>query len=147
MIPFNAASVEEYWEPLLVLPSEQRQVAGREPRSERQLEGRPGYLAVSPLRLRHHRAPITATRPTGTATHPTDTPRTAILATVIEAMDTQPTHSPAMDTQPTHSPAMDTQPTHSPAMDTQPTHSPAMDTQPTHSPAMDTQPTHSPAMD
>src|SRR6516162_4657692 len=44
MIPSNAALVEEYWEPLLVLPSEPRQVAGREPLSEQRSEGRPEYL-------------------------------------------------------------------------------------------------------
>jgi hypothetical protein len=42
MILFNAALVEVFWEPLLVLPLAQRRVAGREPpseqRSEEQLE-------------------------------------------------------------------------------------------------------------
>lgn len=92
MIPFSAASVEACWEPPLVLPSEQRQVAAREPRWERQLEGQPGYSGGSLLHLHHHRAPITAT-------HFMGTPPTAILPTVIQAMDTQLTHSPATDTQ------------------------------------------------
>jgi hypothetical protein len=91
MIPSNAALVEEYWEPLLVLLSEQRRVAGQEPPSERRLEGQPGYSGESPLLLHHHPAPIMATRSM-------DIPATAILPTVIQAMDTQPTHSPAMDT-------------------------------------------------
>ena len=42
MIPSSAAWVEAYWERLLVLLSEQRRVAGREPRSEQRSEGQPG---------------------------------------------------------------------------------------------------------
>ena len=63
MIPFSAALAEEYWEPRLVLPSEQRQVVGQEPLSGRRSEGQPGYLGVWLLHLRRHRAPITATLP------------------------------------------------------------------------------------
>jgi hypothetical protein len=39
MILFNAALVAAYWERLLVLPLEQRRVAGREPPSEQRSEG------------------------------------------------------------------------------------------------------------
>ena len=41
MIPFNAALVGAYWERLLVLPLEPRQVAGREPPSEQRSVGQP----------------------------------------------------------------------------------------------------------
>jgi hypothetical protein len=75
--------VEEYWEPLLVLPSEQQQVAGREPPSERRSEGQPEYLGESLLHLHRHRAPITATRPTGTATLLMDIPPIGTLLTGI----------------------------------------------------------------
>jgi hypothetical protein len=44
MIRSNAALVEECWEPLLVLPLEQRQVADREPLSEQRLAEQPEYL-------------------------------------------------------------------------------------------------------
>jgi hypothetical protein len=94
MIPFNAASVEEYWEPRLVRPSEQRQVAGREPRSEQRSVEQPGYLGESQLHLLRHRAPITATRPTGMATQATDIPPIGTLLTDIRA-----THHRTTDTQ------------------------------------------------
>jgi hypothetical protein len=42
MILFNAALVGAFWERLLVLPLEQRRVAGREPPSEQRSEGQPG---------------------------------------------------------------------------------------------------------
>jgi hypothetical protein len=42
MILFKAALVVAYWERLLVRLSEQRRVAGREPRSEQRSEGLPG---------------------------------------------------------------------------------------------------------
>jgi len=74
-------------------------VAGREPLLEQQSEGQPVYLGASRLRLRRRRAPITATRPTGTVTHHTDIPPIGILLTDIQAMDTQPTHSRTMDIQ------------------------------------------------
>ena len=83
MIPSNAALVEEYWEPLLVLQSEQRQVAGREPLSEQRSAGRPGYSGESQLHLHRHRAPISATQPL-------DIPLTDIRATHSRAMDTPP---------------------------------------------------------
>jgi hypothetical protein len=86
MIPSNAALVEEYWEPLLVLPLEQRRVAGREPPSERRSVEQPEYLVESLLHLHHHRAPITATRHTGTQAM--DIPPIGILLTDIRAMDT-----------------------------------------------------------
>ena len=63
MIRSNAALVGAYWERLLVLPSEQRRVAGREPPSEQQSEGQPGYLGEWLLHLHPHRAPTTATQP------------------------------------------------------------------------------------
>ena len=44
MIPSNADLVEEYWEPLLVLLSERRQVADREPLSEQRSVEQPEYL-------------------------------------------------------------------------------------------------------
>jgi hypothetical protein len=83
MIPSNGVLVGEYWEPLLVLPSEQQRVAGLEPPSEQQSEEQPEYLGESLLHLHHHRAPITATRPTGTATLPMDIPPIATLLTDI----------------------------------------------------------------
>ena len=94
MIPFNAALAGEYWEPLLVLPSEQQRVAGREPRSEQRSVEQPGYLGESQLHLLRHRAPISATRPTGTATLPTDIPPIGTLLTDIRA-----THHRTTDTQ------------------------------------------------
>jgi hypothetical protein len=83
MIPSNGVLVGEYWELLLVLLSEQRQVAGREPLSEQRSAGRPGYSGESQLHLLRHRAPITATRPTGTATLPMDIPPIGTLLTDI----------------------------------------------------------------
>jgi hypothetical protein len=80
MILFNAALVEVFWERLLVLPLEQRQVAGQEPPLEQRSVGQRGYLGVSLLHLRHHRAPISATRPT-------DIPPTDIRAMRSQAMD------------------------------------------------------------
>src|SRR5580704_10483663 len=62
MIPFNAASVGEYWERLLVLPLERRRVAGREPPSEQRSEGQPGYLGESQVHHLRHPAPISATQ-------------------------------------------------------------------------------------
>jgi len=94
MIPFNAALAGEYWEPLLVLPSEQQRVAGREPRSEQRSVEQPGYLGESQLHLLRHRAPITATRPTGMATQATDIPPIGTLLTDIRA-----THHRTTDTQ------------------------------------------------
>ena len=67
MIQFNAALVGAYWERRLVLPLEQRQVAGREPLLEQRLAEQPEYLGVSLQHLHRHRAPIMATQPTGTA--------------------------------------------------------------------------------
>ena len=64
MILFNAALVAAYWERLLVLPLEQRQVAGREPPLEQRSEGQPGYSGELRVHLRRHRAPISATQPT-----------------------------------------------------------------------------------
>src|SRR5207253_7818449 len=84
MILFNAASVGEYWERLLVLPLEQRRVAGREPPSEQRSEGQPGYSGELRVHLHPHRAPITATQPM-------DIPLTDIRATRSRAMDTQVT--------------------------------------------------------
>src|SRR6266446_797385 len=99
MILFNAALVAGYWERLLVLPLEQRRVAGREPPSEQRSEGQPGYLGESLLHLHPHRAPITATQPM-------DIPLMDIRATRSRAMDTQATRDTpltpvlrAMDTQ------------------------------------------------
>ena len=80
-----------------MLPLEQRRAVGREPRSERRSVEQPEYLGESLQHLRHHRAPITATRPMDTAIHHTDIPRIGILLTGIRAMDTQPTHNRAMD--------------------------------------------------
>src|SRR6266446_4905195 len=95
MILFNAALVAGYWERLLVLPLEQRRVAGREPPSEQRSEGQPGYLGESLLHLHPHRAPISATRPT-------DIPPTDIRAMHTRApRDTLPTPVPPMDTRAT----------------------------------------------
>ena len=88
MIPFNAVLAEEYWEPLLALPSEQRQVADRELLSEQRSEGQPGYLGGSLLHLHRHQGPITATPPTDTATLPMDIPLTDIRVTNSLAMGT-----------------------------------------------------------
>ena len=84
-----------------MLRLEQRQVAGREPRSEQRSAGQPGYLGESLLHLHPHRAPITATQPT-------DLLVTDIRATRSRAMDTQATRDipltpvlRAMDTQAT----------------------------------------------
>src|SRR5690242_8952210 len=104
MIPSSAALVGAYWERLLVLPLEQRRVAGREPRSEQRSEGQPGYLGASRVHLHHHRAPISATQPT--ATRRTDLLRTDIRATPSPAMAIRATRETpltpvlrAMDTQ------------------------------------------------
>ena len=94
MIPFNAALVEECWEPLLVLPSEPRQVVGRGPLSALRSEGQPGYLGESLPHLLHHRAPITAIRLTdipAMATPLTVIPLIDIPLTVIRVMDIQAT--------------------------------------------------------
>jgi hypothetical protein len=66
-----------------VLPSEQQRVAGLEPPSEQRSVAQPEYLGESLLHLHRHRAPITATRPTGTATLPMDIPPIATLLTDI----------------------------------------------------------------
>ena len=101
MILSNAALVGAYWERLLVLPLEQRRVAGREPPSEQRSEGQPGYSEELRVHLRRHRAPITATRPTDLLRYGypgyaqpgygypgySDTPPTPVL----RAMDTQAT--------------------------------------------------------
>jgi hypothetical protein len=99
MILFNAALVGAYWEQLLVLPLEQRQVAGREPPSEQRSAGQPGYLEESQVHHLRHRVPITATQPT-------DLPLTDIRAMRSRAMDTRATRDippipvlQAMDTQ------------------------------------------------
>jgi hypothetical protein len=63
-----------------VLPSEQRQVADREPPSEQRSEGQPGYLGESLLHLHHHRAPISGTQST-------DIPPTDIRAMHSRATD------------------------------------------------------------
>src|ERR1700730_16948217 len=108
MIPFNAALVGAYWERLRVRLSEQRRVAGREPPSEQPSEGLPGYLAESRVHLHPHRAPITATRPTGTQDTDIRAMRSRAMGTqatpdtpptpVLRAMDTQVIQvSPAMD--------------------------------------------------
>jgi hypothetical protein len=90
MILFNAVWAGVYWEPLLVLPSEQRRVAGRERPSEQQLEVQPGYSAELRVHLLRHRAPIMATPPM-------DIPVTVIQVTRSRATDTQA----ARDTPPT----------------------------------------------
>jgi hypothetical protein len=91
--------VEVYWEQPQARRLEQRQAAGREPLSERRSVEQPGYLGVSLLRLHRHRAPIMATRPTGTATQLMVIPPIGTLLTDIRGMDTHPTHSRAMDTE------------------------------------------------
>ena len=90
MIPSSAASVAACWERPRVLRLEQRQVAGQEPPSGRRSEGRPEYSGALLVRLRRHRARITAIQPTD------------LLLTDLRHMDTQ-----ATDPQPTHSRAMD----------------------------------------
>jgi hypothetical protein len=130
MIPSNAASVGAYWEPLLVPPSEQRQVAGPEPLLGRRSEGQPGYSVESLLHRHPHRAPITATRPMvilltdirAMRSRATDirATRATLLTPGLRVMDTQATRdSPltpvlrAMDTRaarctlPTPVPVMD----------------------------------------
>src|SRR5712671_1605054 len=94
MILFNAASVGEYWERLLVLPLEQRRVAGREPPLEQRSEGQPGYSEELRVHLHRHRVPISATQPTVI-------PLTVIRATDSRAMDIRAMHRPATDTQAT----------------------------------------------
>jgi hypothetical protein len=99
MIRSNAASVGAYWERLLALLLEQRQVAGREPPSEQQSEGQQGYLAESLLHLHHHRAPTTVNR--RTAIRRTAIRFTGILLTAIQPMAIQGIHPQAMDIQAT----------------------------------------------
>ena len=128
MILFNAAWVGAYWERLLVLPLEQRRVAGREPPSEQRLEAQPGYLGESQVHHLRHPAPISATQPTdiqatdiqATRSRATDTqaPRDTSPTPVLRAMDIRATRSPAMDIRATRDTpltrllrAMDTQPT------------------------------------
>jgi len=84
-----------------VLPSEQQRVAGLEPPSEQRSVEQPEYLGESLLHLHRHRAPITATRPTGTATLLTDIRVTGSRAMVTpEIRDTPLIPVPqAMDTQ------------------------------------------------
>ena len=108
MIPFNVALVGAYWERLLVLPLEQRRVAGREPPSEQRLEVQPGFLEESQVHHLRHPAPIMATQPTDLLL--TDIPAMRSRAMGIQAIrDTPPTPVlRAMDTQVIRvSPAMD----------------------------------------
>jgi hypothetical protein len=112
MIPSNVALAGAFWERLLVLPSEQRRVAGREPRSEQRSEGQLGYLEELRVHLHRHRAPIMATQPMDFPV--TDIPATDIPATRSRVTDTQAPQgtSPtpvlrAMDIRATRSPAMD----------------------------------------
>jgi hypothetical protein len=84
MIPSNAVLPVAFGEQLPVRPSEQRQVVGQEQPSEQRSAGQPGYLGESPLHLRRHRAPISATQPT--ATRRTDLLRTDIRATPSPVM-------------------------------------------------------------
>src|SRR5215469_12333574 len=93
MILFSAALPVVYGGPLLVLPLEQRQVAGRVPRSEQRSEGQREYLAESQRHLRRHRAPITATRPMDIFL------ATGIRVTVIPPINIHLLRSPAMDIQ------------------------------------------------
>jgi hypothetical protein len=92
----NGVLGEEYWEPLLVLPLEQRRVAGLEPPSERRSVEQPGYLVVSLLHLRRHRAPITVTRLMGMPTQATDLLLIGILLTDIRATHQWPTDTQAI---------------------------------------------------
>jgi len=82
MILFNVALAGAYWERLLALQSEQRQVAGRVLHLEQRLVEQPGYSAELLLHRHPHPALIMATRPTD------------LLLTGIRG-----THRPAMDTQ------------------------------------------------
>jgi len=93
MILFSAALPVVYGGPLLVLPLEQRQVAGRVPRSEQRSEGQREYLAESQRHLRRHRAPITATQPMDIFL------ATGIRVTVIPPINIHLLRSPAMDIQ------------------------------------------------
>jgi hypothetical protein len=111
MIRFNAALAGAYWERLLVLPLEQRRVAGRERPSEQRLEVQPGFLEESQVHHLRHPAPIMATQPT-------DLLLTDIRATRSRSMDILATPSPAMAIRATREPpltpllrAMDTQAT------------------------------------
>ena len=101
MIPSSAALPVVFGERPQVQQLGQRRVADQEPPSERRSEGQPGYLAESLLHLHHHRARITGIQPTLTDISPTGILPTAIPPTVIQAMDTQPIHSPAMNIQAT----------------------------------------------
>jgi hypothetical protein len=101
MTRFNVVLAGAYWERLLVLPLEQRRVAGREPPSEQRSAGQPGYLGESLVHLHPHRAPISDTQRM-------DLLLTNILVTHSRAMDTQATRDilatpvlRAMDTQAT----------------------------------------------
>ena len=108
MISSSAALPVVFGEQLPERPSEQRQVVDQEQRSAQRSEGRPEYSGASRVRLHPHRAPITATRLTGT--HDTGirvTPsrametqaiRDTLPTAVFRAMDTQVIRvSPAMD--------------------------------------------------
>src|SRR6516164_7447146 len=64
--------------------------------SERRSVEQPEYLGASLLHLLHHRAPITATRPTGMATQATDLPLIGILLTDIRAIHQWPTDTQAI---------------------------------------------------
>src|SRR6478752_3494762 len=99
MILFNAASAVAYWEPLLVLPLEQRRVVGREPPSEQRSEGQPGFLEESQVHHLRHPAPIMATQPT-------DLLLTDIRATRSRSMDILATPSPAMAIRATREPPL-----------------------------------------
>ena len=87
MIPSSVALPVVFGERPLALPSERRQVVGREPRSEQRSEEQPGYSEGSRAHLHHHRARISVTP------HP-DIRVTATLLTVIQGMDTHPTPPP-----------------------------------------------------
>ena len=108
MILFNADLAGEYWERLRVLPLEQRRVAGWERPSEQRLEVQPGFVEESRVHLHPHRAPITATQPTGTQDTDIRAMRSRAMGTqairdtpptpVLRAMDTQVIRvSPTMD--------------------------------------------------